>query len=125
MNHKNLALVSPEPATSKLHQIGSEIRLGDIFTLNSAQELATARRASANVFGDARDIAYANKGTTVVFAGTFPDGKNRVQATLSVPPGQSVKEHREKLAAAFKTSVSDVLSNHFTKMDENENGDKT
>jgi hypothetical protein len=122
MNHHNLALVAPEPVTSQLHQIGLQIRLGDIFTCNSDQELATARLGSNNVFSEARGIAHDNKGTPVVFAGKFPDGKDRVQATLSVPSGQSVSEHREKLAALFGASSSDVSCNHFTKTETGPNG---
>ena len=117
MNQHNLALVAPEPVTSQLHQIGLQIRLGDIFTLNSDQELANAKIGSNDVFSEARGIAQDNKGTPVVFAGTFPDGIDRVQATLSVPTGQSVSEQRENLAALFGASSSDVSCNHFTKVE--------
>ena len=122
MNHQNLALVASEPVTSQLHQIGLQIRLGDIFTCNSDQVLATARLGSNDVLSEARAIAHDNAGTPVVFAGTFPDGKDRVQATLAVPSGQNVSEHREKLAALFGASSNEVSSNHFTKIETAANG---
>ena len=122
MNHTHLALVSPEPETSHLHQIGSKIRLGDIFTLNAALKYEPAKLDSGNVFRDARDIADNNKGTPVVFAGTFPDGKDRAQATLSLAPGQNVQEHKEKLATIFNAPVDDVVTNHYTKIEQDENG---
>lgn len=102
MNHQHLALATPEPVTSRLHKIGSEIRLGDIFTLTNAQELSPAGQNTDNVFGAARKIADENNGTPVVFAGTFPDGKNRVQATVSIANGQNIKAQREKLAEFFQ-----------------------
>ena len=122
MNQPNLALVTPEPATSHLHQTGSKIKLGDIFTINSGQDYESAKQNSENVFSEARQIADQNKGTPVVFAGTFPDGKNRVQATISVAPDQNIQEHKTKLAEIFKTSVNDVASNHYTKIEKDNNG---
>lgn len=122
MRHPNLALVTPEPVTSHLHQIGSKIKLGDIFTLNTAQDYESAKLDSDNVFSDARKIAHENKGTPVVFAGTFPDGKNRAQATISIAPGQNITEHKEKLAEIFKASIEDVVTNHYTKIERDEGG---
>lgn len=97
---------------SKLKSLADSMFNGDIAVFDGAQGVQTFKSES-QTFSKARDIAREHSGDIVVFKGTFPDGRERAQATVSVPQGQSPNTFREKLSQVFGTESASVSGNHF------------
>ena len=116
MNTNSLALVQSEPEQLHLHQTGSKLTLGDIFIIEAGNTLALQSAAPEDPFAAARNVADANKGKPVLFSGTFPDGKNRVQATMAVPPGEKTSKAAKNFATIFQTSSENVTINYYTEI---------
>lgn len=102
---------------STLKAIADTMFNGDITLFSGPQNIQKFGTEKAT-FSAARNIAKQNPGNTVIFRGTFPDGRERAQATVSVPEGQSATSFREKLSRAFDVEASDITGNHFTRDNE-------
>lgn len=106
---------------STLKSFADKMFNGDITLLSNGPKGIQKFEADSDVFGTAREIARNNSGEVVVFKGTFPDGRERAQATLSVPAGQSPNDYRERLSKTFGVESGAITGNHFTRGHEGHN----
>lgn len=103
---------------SRLKSFADKMFNGDITLMSNGPQGIQKFSAENDVFGTARDIARDNSGDVVIFKGTFPDGRERAQATVSVPKGQGPNAFRERLAKTFGVESGAISGNHFTRGNE-------
>lgn len=96
-----------------MKHIAAGLKNGSIYVLKDGG--ADVSENTDDVFGAGRQKARDYPGEIVVLKGIFPDGKERFQATISVPQGEGSQLYKEKLAEKFGTAVGNVTANHFTR----------